>query len=93
MTPVDEVNTRASGTPVAAAVASVTALTASVPLRPVKALALPELTRMAAPCSAGPPILSWQSSTAAERVAERVKAPAIVVPLTSVASITSGRSV
>ena len=91
MTPVEEVKTRDCGTPQASAAAAVIASTASVPPRPVKALALPEFTTMAAPSSEAPPILAWQSSTGAARVAERVNAPATALPGASFANITSVR--
>ena len=58
---------------------------------PVKALALPELTNIAAPCDISPPILDWQSSTQAALVAERVKTPATVEPAAIEASMTSVR--
>ena len=59
---------------------------------PVKALELPELTRIAAGPSGRPRrTLASQSRTGAERVLERVKVPAIVVPGASSASITSVR--
>ena len=91
ITPVEEEKTRASGRPVAAATAEVTARVDSMPLRPVKALELPEFTMIAAPSSEVAPILAWQSSTGAERVAERVKTPAMVLPASSRASMTSVR--
>ena len=47
------------------------------PTRPVKALELPELTRIAAGPSS-PEIFASQSRTGADRVAERVKVPASV---------------
>ena len=49
ITPVEEENTRAAGIPSAAATAPVTRSTAACPPAPVKALALPEFTTMAAP--------------------------------------------
>merc|ERR1711938_377568 len=67
------------------------AATEPSPALPVKALELPELTRIAAPSSLSAPILAWQSSTLAERVAERVNTPATVLPGARSASITSVR--
>src|SRR6056297_2190893 len=58
ITPVEEEKTRTAGRPSVLATAPVTALTDSAPRRPVKALALPEFTRIAAPPSGAPPILS-----------------------------------
>ena len=55
----------------------------------MKALALPELTRIAAPHDVSPPILDWQSRTQAARVADRVNTPATVEPGAIDASITS----
>src|SRR6056297_59175 len=84
MTPVDDVKTRLSGTPAAAEAAWQRAATLSSPARPVKALALPELTRNAAPSGAAPPrrpgpSFASQSSTGAARVFERVNTPATAV--------------
>ena len=70
---------------------AVIASTALTPWRPVKALELPELTRMAAPASDAPPSFAWQSSTGADRVADRVNAPAMAVPGRSLASMRSVR--
>ena len=93
MTPVEDENTRVKGRPSAFATPPVTASTASAPSLPVKAFALPELTMIAAPLS--PPSFTRnfasQSSTQAARVADVVKAPAIVVPGARRASITSVR--
>ncbi len=91
ITPVEAVKTRASGTPAARATASVMARTAATPPRPVKALELPELTRIAAPASEAPPSLASQSSTGAERVDERVSTPATTLPGASRISVTSVR--
>ena len=80
ITPVEEVKTCAAGIcergPAAAAAICATS---DAPRAPVKVLALPEFTTMAKPfCGASgrAASFSWQSSTAAERVAERVKTPA-----------------
>ena len=51
ITPVEEENTRRAGTPSARATAPVTASTERCPAAPVKALALPEFTTIAAPWS------------------------------------------
>ncbi len=93
MTPVDEEKTRAGGMPSAAATAPVTASTDIWPCAPVKALALPEFTTIAAPASEGTLALSfaWQSRMQAARVEERVKAPATDVPAARRTSITSLR--
>ena len=58
ITPVEAVKTRASGTLQASAVALVMAVTASTPLRPVKALEFPAFTKMAAALSLAPPSLA-----------------------------------
>ena len=82
ITPVEDENTRLAGMFSALATAPVTASTDSCPRAPVKALALPELTMIAAPSGASPPeaSLAWLSSTQAARVEDRVKAPAIADP-------------
>ena len=46
----------------------------------MKALELPELIKKAAPAVASRPSLRWQSSTLADRVADRVKVPATELP-------------
>ena len=92
ITPVEDENTRSSGIESSDATALVIALTASPPLCPVTALALPELTRIAAPLSWDVlPILRWQSRTGAARVLDRVNTPATAVPAANSASITSSR--
>ena len=91
ITPVELVKTRVAGRPVAAATASQIAATEPSPALPVKALELPEFTMIAAPSSLSEPILAWQSSTLAERVAERVKTPATTEPGSRRVSITSVR--
>ena len=93
MTPVEEVKTRVAGMFSAAATASVMAATEASPTLPVKALELPEFTRMAAPAPSGTfsASLAWQSRTQAERVEDLVKAPAMVVPGARWTSITSLR--
>jgi hypothetical protein len=60
---------------------------------PVKALELPEFTMIAAPAPSGTLVasLAWQSRTQPDRVEERVKAPAMVVPGARRTSITSLR--
>ena len=58
ITPVEAEKMRISGRDRAFATALVTIAVASVPLRPVKALALPEFTMIAAPSSDDPPILA-----------------------------------
>ena len=67
MTPVDDENTRDCEMSRTLATADVTASVASMPLRPVNALALPELT-MIARAAPSPPRQSWtgQSKTGAE---------------------------
>ncbi len=63
--------------------------TEATPALPVKALALPELTRMA---RALPPLrFLRQRSTGAERVSDLVSTPAMVVPGANSISITSVR--
>jgi len=93
MTPVDEVKTRPCGRSSAAATAAQTASTEACPRAPVKALALPELIRIAAPWGASPPCasLAWLSRMQAARVDDRVKAPATVLPGAMRISVTSLR--
>ena len=91
MTPVEEVNTALVGKLRLAAIAVQIRSTDAFPAVPVKALALPEFTSIAAPCDISPFILAWQSSTHAARVAERVNTPAIADPAAIEASITSVR--
>ena len=89
MTPVEEQNTSSAPQPAAFAACSTVTRTASRPFMPVKALALPELTTSA---RARPDFrLSRHLSTAAERVFERVRTPATVVPGANSASIRSVR--
>src|SRR5690606_15663914 len=93
MTPVEEEMSQVAGTPSALATPPVKAETAAVPSLPVRALAFPELTMIAAPALVPSGFFSFasQSSTQAARVAEVVKAPAIVVPGASRTSVTSVR--
>ena len=92
ITPVEDENTRSSGTESSAATAQMMASTASSPLFPVNALAFPEFTMIAAPLSQDVlPILLWQSSTGAARVFDWVNTPATAVPTASSASMTSSR--
>ncbi len=94
ITPVEATNTCPTGTRSASAAAPAVASTAARPALPVKALALPELTRMANP-PAPPPFsaasFSSHQSTGPERVADRVNTPASVEPSATSASITSSR--
>ena len=91
ITPVEAGNTRLAGRSRRSATAALIAATDCAPCLPVKALALPELTMIAAPASLSVPILAWQSSTGAARVAERVNTPATVLPGARWASMTSVR--
>ena len=93
MTPVELENTRFTGTPSAWATAPVTVSTAFCPCAPVKALALPEFTMIAAPVllSGTPFSLAWQSRIEAARVEDFVNAPAMAVPGARRTSITSVR--
>ena len=96
ITPVEATKTCPTGTPSASAAAPAVASTAARPFEPVKALALPELTRIAKPPSAAalagaPASFSSHQSTGPERVADRVKTPAIAAPGATSASITSSR--
>ena len=91
MTPVEAVKTRDVGTPAASATAAQMAATEPSPRLPVKALALPALTKIAAPAEGSPPRLASPSRMQAARVAERVYAAATDVPGAITASITSGR--
>ena len=96
ITPVEATKTWSTGSASRSAAARAVASTATRPFEPVKALALPELTRMAKPCSPPPSICSAASfsshqSTGPERVAERVKTPASEAPGAISASITSSR--
>ena len=94
ITPVDDENTRSDVVPRTSAAAPVTAATDFSPLLPVKAFALPEFTTIPILPDAGPfrrPSLAWQSSTGAARVDDRVNTPAMVLPASASASITSVR--
>ena len=57
ITPVEDENTRVSGSPKTSATAAVTARVETTPFLPVKALELPELTMIAAPSALSAPIL------------------------------------
>ena len=89
ITPVEETNTSRSAHPSAAAAALTVCSTAVLPSRPVKALALPELTTIARAFPSAR--ASRHQSTGAEAVSERVSVPAIVVPGASSASNRSSR--
>ncbi len=89
ITPVDEMNTSDGLQPAARAAMSAVSFTASRPLSPVKALALPELTTSA---RAVPPFsASRHHSTGAPGHFERVNTPATSVPSASKARNTSRR--
>jgi len=78
ITPVEATNTRPGWQPRRSATAFAVRLAAAMPAAPVKALALPALTRIA---RAFPPArLARQISTGAAAVSDRVKTPATVVP-------------
>ena len=90
MTPVEATNTSVGLQPSRPAAAFTVRSTLAVPTLPVKALALPELTRMA---RALPPFRCLrQRSTGAEAVSERVNTPATVVPGSNASRQTSARS-
>ncbi len=89
MTPVEARNTSLGRHPAACDAMSAVSLVASRPLRPVKALALPELTTRAA---ARPALTrARHQSTGADGHFDRVKTPATVVPGSNNASSTSVR--
>src|ERR1700690_2482162 len=89
MTPVEARNTSLGRQPTTSATIAADSLVVSRPRFPVKALALPELTRSARAL----PDLSaaLHQSTGADGHFERVKTPATVVPLSKTASSTSRR--
>ncbi len=89
MTPVEAMKTSWGLQPTACAAAWAVRLTVSMPLRPVKALELPELTTTARARPWRRP--ARHQSTGAEAIAERVKTPAIAVPGSKTASIRSVR--
>ncbi len=89
ITPVEAMKTSDGLHPEAAATPLATALTQATPACPVKAFAFPALTMIA---RALEPTWAAHHSTGAERVSDRVKAPAMVVWGSRSASITSGRS-
>jgi len=97
MTPVEAVKMWLRGQFRVSASLVSTASTVDTPCPPVKALELPEFTRIASGLlgSALPIVarFSWQRNTGAERVDERVKTPARVEPGAISASITSKRPV
>ncbi|GJE45618.1 hypothetical protein AEGHOMDF_4818 [Methylobacterium soli] len=78
ITPVEAMKIALSGQPAAAAAIRAVSATASRPLAPVKALALPELTTRAR--ASGEARASRHQSTGAEGHFERVKTPAACVP-------------
>ena len=89
MTPVEAMNTSPGAQPIVLAAACATSSTASIPLWPVKALALPELTISA---RALPPLSCWRhQSTGADGHFERVKTPATSAGSSKTAIITSVR--
>ena len=100
MTPVEATRTWPSGSPSAAAQAATVVRTAvaagaagegvGVARVDQDGEAAPARPRLSAARAA---ILSWHQSTGAERVADRVKTPAIVAPASIEASITSSRPV
>ena len=92
ITPVEAIQTPDFGAPVALATAAASASTASTPFLPVKALELPEFTRIACgPFTGAASRRASHHSTGAERVEERVNTPATAEPGASIASITSRR--
>ena len=91
MTPVEEMNTSFGSHRNSLAAAAAVISTASLPARPVKTLALPELTTIARTLPPGRQ--AWHHSTGGPAVKERVKTPAIVLPGASSASIMSLRPV
>ena len=96
ITPVEERKTCRRGRSSSVATALAQRCVLSSPAAPVKALALPEFTRIAKPLSAAQSVAAAMfcshQSTGAARVADRVKTPAIALPAAISASITSGRS-
>ena len=96
ITPVEAVNTCRSDIPRVLETKPASFSTALTPTAPVNAFEFPEFTRIANPSSTGSfecssAILLSQSSTGAERVAERVKTPATVLSGAILASMTSSR--
>ena len=89
MVPVEAMKTSSGRQPAVRAAASTVRRTDSSPARPVKALALPELTTTSRPDP--PASASRHHKTGAEAVEERVKTPAAVVPGAISASIRSSR--
>ncbi len=89
ITPVEASATSSGLQPRAFAAIFAVSATASRPLRPVKALALPELTT--SPCARPPARIERHQSTGAEGHFERVKTPAMAVPFSRRASSTSVR--
>ena len=89
ITPVEARNTSRGRQPRALAASAAVSLVASRPLRPVKALALPELTTSAR--AIPPPRWVRHHSTGADGHFDRVSTPATAVPLSSTASSTSVR--
>ncbi len=89
MTPVEARKTSTGRQPAAFDAMSAVSLVASRPLRPVKALALPELTTR----TLARPALIWSrhQSTGADGHFDRVKTPATVVPGSNRATRTSVR--
>lgn len=91
MVPVEAMNTSSGGQLKAMAALAMVRSTLAMPRLPVKALALPELTT--SPRAAPPPAAKARrhQSTGAERVLERVKTPAPVLPAASRTTSRSGR--
>ena len=89
MTPVEARNTSAGRQPTASAARSAVIRVAALPVFPVKALALPELTTSAR--ARPPPIRPRHHSTGAEGHLERVNTPATLVGLSKATSNTSVR--
>src|SRR5207344_2946315 len=90
ITPVEARKTSFGLQPIARAAICAVNLQASRPLRPVKALALPELTTSARVLAIFR--WAWHHSTGADAHFERVNTPATVVPGSNIASRTSVRS-
>src|SRR6266702_2417131 len=87
MTPVDEMNTSFGSQRKSFAAAAAVASTASLPVRPVKTLALPELTTIARALPSERQ--AWHHNTGGPAVKDRVNTPAIALPGASSASIMS----
>ena len=89
MTPVEARKISAAVAPLARPAISAVSRVEATPVRPVKALALPELTTRSR--ALPPPRFARHQSTGAEGQRDRVKTPATAVPSGSTATVTSVR--